>query len=355
MHLYKSFKLLLLLTIISFSLYSLSSPSEFLTDDEQNSIKVFEENVRSVVNVSTMVKRKTGFFFGDFDEQESAAGAGSGFVWDNQGHIVTNFHVIQNGDKFQISFHHDKKVYEANLVGVEPKKDIAVLKLKELPPKMISVKKGTSANLKVGRKTLAIGNPFGLDHTMTVGVVSAVGRKVQGIGGVKIHDMIQTDAAINPGNSGGPLLNSQGQLIGMNTQILSSSGTSSGVGFAVPVNTIKQIVPQLIKYGKIIRPGLGIGVLPDHIKMRYGIEKGIIISQVNPEGPAAKAGLEGVGQDSWGHVYLGDIITKINGKEVNSYDDIYHVLDNYKVGDLVDVEYIRDEKKLKTKIKLMQL
>ena len=130
----------------------------------------------------------------------------------------------------------------------------------------------------------------------------------------------------------------------MNTQILSGSGTSSGVGFAVPVNTIKQIVPQLIKYGKIIRPGLGIGVLPDHIKMRYGIEKGIIISQVNPEGPAAKAGLEGVGQDSWGVFYLGDIITKIDGKEVNSYDDIYHVLDNYKVGDLVDVEYIRDEK-----------
>ena len=346
---------MLLFSIVSFSLYSLSDSSEFLTDDEQNSIKVFEENVKSVVNVSTMVKRKAGFFFGDFSEQESTAGAGSGFVWDNNGHIVTNFHVIQNGDKFQINFHHDKKVYEASLVGVEPKKDIAVLKLKELPPNMISVKKGTSSNLKVGRKTLAIGNPFGLDHTMTVGVVSAVGRKVQGIGGVKIHDMIQTDAAINPGNSGGPLLNSQGQLIGMNTQIMSGSGTSSGVGFAVPVNTIMQIVPQLIKYGKIMRPGLGIGVLPDHIKMRYGIEKGIIISQVNPKGPAAQAGLEGVGQDSWGHVYLGDIITKIDGQEVNSYDDIYHVLDKYKVGDLVDVEYIRDEKKFKTKIKLMQL
>ena len=352
----KKFVLFALFFSITAQANLFSNDQKMLTENERNSVSVFENTVSSVVNVSSITKRasRSSFFF-DMPDTEVPAGAGSGFVWDKNGHIVTNFHVIQSGQKFQVSFHNDKKLYEAKLVGVEPKKDIAVLKLVNKPKSLQSISIGKSKNLKVGQKTLAIGNPFGLDHTMTTGIVSAVGRKVKGIGGVKIHDMIQTDAAINPGNSGGPLINSRGELIGMNTQILSGSGTSSGVGFAVPVDTINRIVPEIIKHGKVIRPGLGIGILPEHIKSRFGVEKGIVISHVDPKGGAAKAGLQGVGQDKWGNIYLGDIITKIDGKAVDSFDDIYHALDKYEVGDHVNVEYIRDEEKESVKLKLMEL
>jgi S1-C subfamily serine protease len=344
--------------LVSFQAYAnlFNSDQKMFTENEKNSVSVFENTVNSVVNVSSISTRsqRSSFFF-DLPDSEVPAGAGSGFIWNKEGYIVTNFHVIQSGQKFQISFHNDKKVYSAKLIGVEPKKDIAVLKLIKPPEELSPIQVGRSKDLRVGQKTLAIGNPFGLDHTMTTGIVSAVGRKVKGIGGVKIHDMIQTDAAINPGNSGGPLINSRGELIGMNTQILSGSGTSSGVGFAVPVDTVKRIVPEIMKHGKVIRPGLGIGILPEHIKNRFGVEKGIVISHVDPKGGAAKAGLQGVGQDKWGNIYLGDIIIKIDGNPVDSFDDIYHALDKYKVGDSVNVEYIRDEEKENVKLKLMEL
>ena len=258
------------------------------------------------------------------------------------------------GRNFKSHFTTTKKYILPNLLGLN-QEDIAVLKLTETPKRLSPLRVGTSKNLRVGQKTLAIGNPFGLDHTMTVGIVSAVGRKVEGIGGVKIHDMIQTDAAINPGNSGGHLINSNGELIGMNTQILSGSGTSSGVGFAVPIDTVKRIVPELIKHGKVIRPGLGIGILPEHIKDRFGVKKGIVISHVDPKGGAAKAGLQGVGQDKWGNIYLGDIILKIDNKQVNSYDDIYHALDKYKIGDTVKVEVLRDEDVMTISLKLKEI
>ena len=352
----KIISILLVATTLNSYANILSNDHKMLTENEQNSISIFEKTVGSVVNVSSISKRtqRSSLFF-EVPDTEVPAGAGSGFIWDKNGHVVTNFHVIQSGQKFQVSFHNDKKLYEATLVGVEPKKDIAVLKLINKPKRLTSIKIGLSKNLKVGQKTLAIGNPFGLDHTMTTGIVSAVGRKVKGIGGVKIHDMIQTDAAINPGNSGGPLINSLGQLIGMNTQILSGSGTSSGVGFAVPVDTIRRIVPEIIEHGKVIRPGLGIGILPEHIKSRFGIEKGIVISHIDPKGGAAKAGLQGVGQDKWGNIYLGDIITKIDNRPVDSFDDIYHALDKYKVGDKVTVEFIRDEEKETVSLTLMEL
>ncbi len=341
-------KIFILSLLVAFINQSNSQQGEF-TPDERVNISIFKNNVDKVVNVSTIVKRSTSFFM---DEAEIPSGAGTGFVWSKDGHIVTNYHVVQSGNEFLISFHNDKNTYNAKLVGVEPKKDIAVLKLTKSPKILNSIKTGNSSLLKVGQKTYAIGNPFGLDHTMTTGIVSAVGRKVEGIGGVKIHDMIQTDAAINPGNSGGPLLNSQGDLIGMNTQILSGSGTSSGVGFAVPVNTIKRIVPQIIKHGKVIRPGLGIVILPDHIKYRFRIEKGLVISSVNKGSAAEKAGLQGITQDQWGRVYIGDVITKVGEKEVNTYDDIYHALDNYQIGDRVIVEYLREEERKKVKLKL---
>lgn len=245
------------------------------------------------------------------------------------------------GDSFLISFHGDKKQYKAELVGAEPKHDIAVLKLKEMPNTLNPIQTGISKDLLVGQKTLAIGNPFGLDHTITSGIVSALERKVPGIGNVTIHGMIQTDSSINPGNSGGPLLDSSGKLIGMNTIIYSKSGSNSGVGFAVPVDSINRIVPQLIKYGKVIRPGLGVGLLPEYHKSRFGVEDGLVITFVDEKSGAHKAGLRGIQQDRYGRYYLGDVIISVDGKKVNSYDDIYHVLSKYKVGDSIEVTYLK--------------
>lgn len=343
---------LALLTLILFNGPALSTPIDHLNKEEQQNIKIFQETVRSVVNVSNIRVARS---FWDRSSVEVPAGAGSGFVWDNKGHIVTNYHVINNGDSFLISFHKDKKQYKAKLVGGEPKKDIAVLKLEEMPTSIIPIAVGESKNLLVGQQAIAIGNPFGLDHTMTSGIISALERQIDGFGGVKIRGMIQTDASINPGNSGGPLLDSRGQLIGMNTMIFSKSGTSAGVGFAVPVDTVKKIVPQIIEHGKVIRPGIGIGVLPEGVKERFGVDKGIVVTHVDPNGPAGKAGIEGVKQDRYGRYYIGDIIISIDGKPVDSFDDIYHVLEGYKIGQTVRVEYIRDNKKKIANMKLSQL
>ena len=323
-----------------------------LLEVEEKTIALYRDVLPSVVNVSNIKLAR------DFIHRtvEIPQGAGSGFVWDTRGHIVTNFHVVQGGNDFVITFQNDPKQYRASLVGVEPKKDIAVLKLKELPAKLVPIRPGSSKDLQVGQMTFAIGSPFGLDHTLTTGIVSALGRKIDGIGGVKIHDMIQTDAAINMGNSGGPLLNSQGYLIGMNTVIFSTSGSSAGLGFAVPADTIKLIVPELIQHGKIIRPGIGIGIMPEGAKQRLGLDdKGVIISYVDENGPAGKAGLQGMTQDRFGRVYLGDVILKVAGKEVNSLDDIYHVLEQSKIGDTVEVQYLRKGKPNTVKVKLQAL
>ena len=322
-----------------------------LIQAEQRVINVYHSVVESVVNVSN-IRISDNFFYG---KVEVPQGSGSGFIWDDKGHIVTNYHVVQGGDDFVVTFHNDKKQYKASVVGVAPKKDIAVLKLKETPKKLKPVAVGSSKELLVGQIALALGNPFGLDHSISSGIISALGRKIQGIGGVKIHDMIQTDAAINQGNSGGPLLNSKGEVIGMNTMIFSTSGSSAGLGFAVPVDTIKRFVPQLIKHGKVIRPGLGVGILEDAVAKRYVGEKGAAISFVDPDGAAAKAGLRGMMRDNYGRIYIGDVITKIGKKSVSSLDDIYHALDNFKVGDTVEVEFLREGKKRETEVTLQAL
>lgn len=319
---------------------------------ETKTIDIYRRAVPSTVNVSN-IKLAKNFYYG---EVEIPQGQGSGFVWDDQGHIVTNFHVVQGGNNFVITFYNDPKQYAAKLVGSAPDKDIAVLKLQDRPAKLSQIAVGNSKNLLVGQYSFAIGSPFGLDYTLTTGVISALGRKIDGIGGVKINDMIQTDAAINMGNSGGPLLDSSGQLIGMNTVIFSTSGSSAGLGFAVPVDTIKQIVPQLIQHGKVIRPGLGIGIVPDSMKSRLtGKTKGLIISYIDDKGSAARAGLKGMTQDQFGRVYIGDIILAVDGKEVNSLDDIYQVLETKKIGDQVDVKYTREGKTLTTKITLQAI
>lgn len=357
-----NFRLYPIFSILFFSLLSSNSYALFggsktdekraLLESEKNTINIFKENVKSVVNVSNIKNIRRGGFFSGYDEMEVPAGQGSGFVWDKDGHIVTNFHVVQGGDSFLISFHKDSKQYKAKFVGGEPKKDIAVLKLIEKPKNLIPLKVGNSKDLQVGQKALAIGNPFGLDHTITSGIISALGRRIKGYAGVTIQGMIQTDCSINPGNSGGPLLDSQGHLIGVNTMIFSASGSSAGVGFAVPVGTVKSIVPQLIKNGKVTRPGLGIGLLEDHVKLYFGIEEGIVIKSVLDDGPAKKAGLKGMGRDRSGRYIFGDIILKVAGEKVNTFDDIYQVLEKYKVGDTVEVEYLRDGKTKKLKLKL---
>jgi S1-C subfamily serine protease len=344
--------IIVLLFILSNSLAW--SQQKVLIEDEKNSISVFQNTADSIVNVSNM--RITKSFF-DMDASEVQAGMGSGFVWDKQGYIVTNFHVVQDGDSYQVSFKDDKKQYKAKLIGVDPKKDTAVLKLEEMPKNLKPIPIGESKGLLVGQKTLAIGNPLGLDHTLTTGVVSALDRKIPGIGGVSITGMIQTDASINPGNSGGALLDSQGKLIGMNTMIFNAGGTqaSAGLGFAIPVDTIKNVVPQLIKFGKVIRPGIGIAILEDGYARRYGIDQGVMIKYVDPKGPAAKAGLRGITRDRRGQYYFGDIILEINGNKIKNFDDLFSTIDSYKIGEKIKVKYSRENKEKTIEIQLVQI
>lgn len=325
-----------------------------LLESEKNSISVFQNTADSVVNVSNLRKTK-GFF--NMDATEVQAGMGSGLVWDTLGHIVTNYHVVEGGDAFVIAFREDKKQYRAKLIGGDPKNDIAVLQLTEVPKNLKAIPKGDSKTLLVGQKALAIGNPLGLDHTLTTGSVSALDRKIVGYGGVSIQGMIQTDASINPGNSGGALLDSLGRLIGINTMIFNAGGSqaSAGLGFAIPVNIVKDVVPQLIQYGKVNRPGLGIGILDDNYAARFGITEGVIVKFVEPKSPAAKAGIVGITRDRRGQYYLGDIIVGINNEAIKSYDDLYSVVNTFKVGDKVKVKVVREGKTKAVDVTLIQI
>lgn len=320
-----------------------------LTEDEQNTIHIVRRNKNSVVFITNIQLVRDLFL----SETEVSRGSGSGFVWDVSGHIVTNYHVIEDGDRFLITMP-DQQQREAHLVGKEARKDIAVLKIDGDLSGLFPVKTGTSRDLQVGQKVIAIGNPFGFDHTVTTGIVSALGRKIPGAGGVSIRDMIQTDASINPGNSGGPLLNSSGELIGMNTMIISPSGSSAGVGFAVPVDTIKKIVPQIIRYGHVIQPGLGISMLTDRVAQRLGI-KGVVVYEVTEDSEAYEAGLRGLYRDRRGRLYLGDVIVGLDEKEITSFDDLYNTLDNYKIGDKVTLTVERDNKKRKVELTLVRI
>ena len=321
-----------------------------LQADELNNIQIFNNNALSVVNVSNFRVSQNPF---NNRISSNLAGSGSGFVWSDQGHIVTNYHVVQGGDRFYVSFHKDSNKYEATVIGSAPNKDLAVLQLKEFPPKLIPLKVGSSALLAVGQKAIAIGNPFGLDHTMTTGIVSALDRTIESQAQVEIRNVIQTDAAINPGNSGGPLLDSSGNLIGVNTAIYSNSGSSAGIGFAVPVDTVKRVIPQLIAHGKEVTPSIGIYLLREDLKAYFNVKKGLVIRGIVKDSSAEKAGLKGIQQDQRGRIYLGDVILAVEGKEINNYNDIYHTLSGYKVGDTVELTYQRKDKLYKTKIKLM--
>jgi S1-C subfamily serine protease len=309
------------------------------TEDERNTIAVFRNVAASTVFV-TQKRTVVDYFAGT--TEEVPAGSGSGFVWDDAGHIVTNFHVVKDAEALTVTFQ-GQQVFPAKVVGVEPRKDVAVLFVEAPAALLKPVRYERHVDLEVGQKAVAIGNPFGLDHSLTTGIISAVGRQVQGIGGVTIRDMIQTDAAINPGNSGGPLLDSSGELIGMNTMIFSKSGSSAGIGFAVPVGTIARVVPQIIKSGRAEQLGLGINVDPAaRIERRAGIRGVVVIAA--PEGSQAeKAGLRGVSQ-TLGGITLGDVIVGVDAQKVDNYDDLYNVLDAHHAGDKVDVKVRRGDK-----------
>ncbi len=328
-------------------LLTLASSHASATEDERNNIQVFKQASPAVVYVTnnTVVRNRYSF-----DLQTVAQGSGTGFVWDKKGHIVTNFHVVEEARQINITLQ-DQTTWPAKVVGLAPDRDLVVLKIDAPPEKLTPLVKGDSSYLTVGNKVLAIGNPFGLDTTLTVGVISALGREIQAPNNRKIRNVIQTDAAINPGNSGGPLLNSAGELIGVNTAIYSPSGTSVGIGFAIPINTVKKTIPELIENGRLVRPVLGIEVAPEHWAQRNGI-KGVPVLRASPGGPARAAGLKGITRNQWGATVLGDIIIGIDDQVIETYDDLLTALETHKPGDRVELNFVRDGRIQTTKLVL---
>ncbi len=319
----------------------------FATEDEANSTEIFSKASPAVVFVTNKALRRNFF---SLDVYEIPRGSGSGFVWDESGLIVTNYHVIAGAHRLTVTLQ-DQSEHDAEIVGLAPSKDLAVLRITEPPDDLVSLPLGDSSELSVGRKVLAIGNPFGLDTTLTTGVVSALGREIKAPGNRTIRGVIQTDAAINPGNSGGPLLNSLGQLVGVNTAIYSPSGASAGIGFAIPVNTLREVVPQLIAYGGIQRPAMGLELASDSWIRRYRIE-GLPVVRVFPGMPAAAAGISGAYLGRRGEVKLGDIITEIEGRRIRSNDDFLSALEEHRPGDRITITLRKGDETRQVKLKL---
>ncbi len=321
-----------------------------LAADEQATIVLFRQASPSVVYITSLALQRDIFSLNMF---EIPQGTGSGFIWDQNGHIITNFHVIQDASGARVTLA-DQSVWDAQLVGVAPDQDLAVLYVPAAKNRLRPLAIGTSNNLLVGQKVFAIGNPFGLDQTLTTGIISALGREIKSVTGRIIAGVIQTDAAINPGNSGGPLLDSAGRLIGVNTAIYSPSGGSAGIGFAVPVDTVNRVIPQIIRHGRVIRPGLGIRTANDTTTRRLDLP-GVLIIQVNKGSAAETAGLRSTRRDARGRLVLGDVIIHIEDDRVQSSDDLMTILDKYQVGDTVSVTVIRDDKRLTLPVTLQAL
>lgn len=322
-------------------------PRGDLAEEEKTTIAIFRQASPSVVHITTLDVRQDAF---SLDLFQIPRGTGSGFIWDQDGHVVTNFHVIQEADAAQVTLA-DHSNWSARLVGAYPDKDLAVLVIDAPKDRLQPIPVGSSHNLQVGQKVFAIGNPFGLDQSLTTGVVSALGREIESVNRRAIKDMIQTDAAINPGNSGGPLLDSAGRLIGINTAIFSPSGAYSGIGFAIPVDEISRVVPELIRHGKITRPGLGVKFAPEKLAQALGLE-GVLFSEMERDGPAAKAGLRPTRRDENNHIQLGDAIIAVNDRPVRSVNDLLDVLEQQKVGDTVPVTVMRDGQEQKVSVTL---
>ncbi|OGV27544.1 MAG: peptidase [Legionellales bacterium RIFCSPHIGHO2_12_FULL_37_14] len=338
--------------LLSSSLYALETNQ--LLPNERNTVEIFQQyspNVVYVHKLATYMNSSRQIF-------DVAAGSGSGIVWNKEGYIVTNFHVVNGADRLAVSM--ENATYRAKIIGVDPYKDIAVLRidpkkaaltLNKIKPFVLA----KSSELLVGQKAIAIGNPFGLDHSLSVGVISALGRQVPGEGGVTMHDMIQTDAAINPGNSGGPLLDSKGQLIGMNTAIYSKSGTSAGVSFATSADDLNKIVPEIIKHGRIVMVGIGITRIPAYVAHSLNVHNGVLIADVLPRSPAQKAGLRGTRRAMWGGIQLGDIIVGVDNHPIVNYDALYSYFSKQKVGTKVTLDVLRAGRVFKVKLKTIDI
>jgi S1-C subfamily serine protease len=318
-----------------------------LAADEKSTVELFRAASPAVVQVTNLAR---GTVWTGAGETEVPQGTGSGFVWDAKGYVVTNFHVVEGGNAFTVTFA-DHSVFDAVHVGHDEVHDLAVLKLDPQGKALPALPVGTSRDLLVGQKVFAIGNPFGLDQTLTTGIISGVGREIMTPVGTPLQGVIQTDAAINPGNSGGPLLDSAGRVIGMNTQITSPSGASAGVGFAIPIDTINKIVPSIIRTGRYLRPGLGVVLYLDEVSLKLRLP-GVLIQSVVRDGAAARAGLRPTTIAS-GVVTPGDSIVGIDGQAIERSADVFRILDSREIGQEVSVEYFRDGEKHSTKVTLV--
>src|SRR5579871_3794799 len=328
-----------------------AAPGETLDGEEQNNISVYRKNIPSVVNVTS--RAMTFDFFYGLVPQE---GQGSGFVIDKEGHILTNYHVIADARQVEVTMHNRKK-YKATVVGTDPAHDLAVIQIKA--PELVPAVLGDSRNLQVGQKVYAIGNPFGLSGTMTRGIVSSI-RPVKEPNGAMIDEAIQTDAAINPGNSGGPLMNWHGEVIGINTMILSSVGQNSGVGFAIPINTAKAVLNDLMTLGRVRRPALGVQTIPigPELAQQMGlpVDFGLLIIKVLPGGAAERAGLRGGSERAYlGNIPImlgGDLIVAIDGDNVEDQQDLAQIMNAHRAGDSVRVTVYRGRQKLEVTVTL---
>jgi S1-C subfamily serine protease len=326
----------------------LSNPAT--VSDEQNSIEVYKTLSPGVAFINT-----TSYSQGFWGDIEEGKGSGSGSVIDAKGHILTNYHVVEGAQKLTVSLGGDK-VYPAKLIGGDPDTDLAVIKIEPPATGLTVIQYGDSEKLTVGQKVLAIGNPFGLDRTLTTGIISGLQRPIRARNGRAIEGAIQTDASINPGNSGGPLLDKFGRMIGINSQILSPAGGSVGVGFAIPVTIAKRIVPQLIEFGEVKRPRIGANLLSVKTLAEQGVElpvqSGLLIRNLLPGGSAEKAGLRGLSRDAFGEIVIGDIIVSIDGQKMNDMDDLDRYFDKRQIGDTVQAEVYRGGKLVTLPLKL---
>jgi putative serine protease PepD len=325
-----------------------------ITEDEKNNISVYEKAADGVVNV-TSIAVQMDFFFNAFPSQ----GSGSGAIIDTRGNILTNHHVVANAQKLEVTLADGSK-WPAKLVGSDPDNDLAVIKIEAPKEKLKVIPMGDSKNLRIGQKVLAIGNPFGFDRTLTTGVISSLGRTIRSEVGTMIEDVIQTDAAINPGNSGGPLLNSDGEIIGINSAIISPSGGNVGIGFAIPVNTAKKVIPELLAKGYVTYPWIGATIqplLPDMAKyLKVSVERGAMIAEVAKGGPADKAGIKGGNQRAQvGNIIVmvgGDIVVKADQHDVKSHDDLIRYIREKKPNDTITLKILRKGKFEEVKVTL---
>jgi S1-C subfamily serine protease len=339
--------------VLLLSLFSVEV-SFSITEDEKNNIVVYEKVADGVVNV-TSTAIQMDFLFNAFPTQ----GSGSGSIIDTKGHILTNHHVVANAQKLEVTLADGSK-WPAKLIGSDPDNDLAVIKIEAPREKLKVISMGDSKSLRIGQKVLAIGNPFGLQRTLTTGIISSLGRTIRSEVGTLIEDVIQTDAAINPGNSGGPLLSSDGEIVGINSAIISPTGGSVGIGFAIPVNTAKRVVPELIAKGYVTYPYIGATIqslIPEMAKyLKLKIERGAMISELVKDGPADKAGLRGGNQRvQVGNMIVlvgGDIVVKADQKDVKTNDELIHYIREKKPGDTVLLKVFRKDSFIDVKVTL---